>query len=210
VCFCFLVLTVVVSIKANAYGHGVGIVGRKLVTLGYTVLCVAHVKEAKELMQEAPKVESIIILTGPLVAEVDEIAANAGVMQPVVCTKEMIEALDAAGKVHGQKVSLHIKIDTGMHRFGCLPEELQGLVEVCQQCPHIILKGIMSHFACADSDAEVTARQVKALVLCFLISARNTIVVFYLLLFSKSFLGGFVSRSGRQSFCSSSGSAASV
>src|SRR2546425_6580289 len=39
------------AIKANAYGHGAEIVGRHLVRLGYTRLCVAHVAEAINLIE---------------------------------------------------------------------------------------------------------------------------------------------------------------
>ena len=35
------------AIKANAYGHGADIIGRALVQLGYTRLCVAHLAEAE-------------------------------------------------------------------------------------------------------------------------------------------------------------------
>ncbi len=39
------------AIKANAYGHGIDIVARHLVGLGYNTLCVAHVSEAISLMK---------------------------------------------------------------------------------------------------------------------------------------------------------------
>ena len=39
------------AIKANAYGHGIEIIARHLVELGYTTLCVAHVTEAMQLIE---------------------------------------------------------------------------------------------------------------------------------------------------------------
>ena len=39
------------AIKANAYGHGIGIVAQHLIEQGYRTLCVAHVTEAMELIE---------------------------------------------------------------------------------------------------------------------------------------------------------------
>jgi alanine racemase len=52
-------------LKANAYGHGADMIGRHLVHLGYTHLCVAHVAEAIELV-EAGVQATLIVLSATL------------------------------------------------------------------------------------------------------------------------------------------------
>jgi len=51
----------------------------------------------------------------------------------------------------------HVKLDTGMHRQGILPEDLPSVISVLQACPHASVVGICSHFADADTDASVHA-----------------------------------------------------
>jgi len=56
-------------------------------------------------------------------------------------------------------VPVHMKIDTGMGRFGCSPEDAPGLARFIEQSAGLRLAGTWTHFASADSDAAMTRRQ---------------------------------------------------
>ena len=103
------------ALKANAYGHGADMLGRHLVHLGYTHLCVAHVAEAIELV-EAGVQATMIVLSATLPAHSEYFVAYG--FEPVVCTLEMVESLARAAAKAGRRIAVHLKVDTGMGRIG--------------------------------------------------------------------------------------------
>ena len=56
-------------------------------------------------------------------------------------------------------VPVHLKIDTGMGRFGGPPEGALALARFIDQTPGLRLAGTWTHFASSDSDAAMTRRQ---------------------------------------------------
>lgn len=61
----------------------------------------------------------------------------------------------------GNRITIHLKIDTGMHRQGILPDELAQIDDILDMNPEIILEGICSHFADADgADPSITESQI--------------------------------------------------
>ena len=87
------------AIKANAYGHGVEIIARHLLKLGYDTLCVAHVSEAVELIEAG--IEATFVLLSASLPPDSEAIIRYG-CEPAICTIEMAEALateaERAGK----------------------------------------------------------------------------------------------------------------
>ncbi|MDQ2933177.1 MAG: alanine racemase, partial [bacterium] len=65
-------------------------------------------------------------------------------------------------QVSNRPVTIHIKIDTGMHRQGLLPEELDQVPHLLGINPSIIFQGICSHFSDADNpDPSFTESQIN-------------------------------------------------
>jgi alanine racemase len=146
------------AIKANAYGHGADLVGRHLVTLGYTTLCVAHVAEAIELL-EAGVGARFIVLSATLPVNSEYFVAYG--CEPVVCTLDMVEALARAAAKAGTRIAVHLKVDTGMGRIGIRPEAVTAFLERCSAFPEVVVKGLMSHFPLAhESDKSFSYRQI--------------------------------------------------
>jgi alanine racemase len=135
------------AIKANAYGHGIDIVARHLVGLGYNTLCVAHVSEAISLMEVG--IEARFLLMSATLPEHSEAIVSCG-CEPVVCTEEMAQALSNAAQKLGRQVRVHIMVDTGMGRIGIYPDNAQEFIEHCKAMPALQVRGLMSHFPCAD------------------------------------------------------------
>jgi alanine racemase len=147
------------AIKANAYGHGIEIVAHHLVGLGYNTLCVAHVTEAIALIEAG--IDASLVLLSATLPEHSEAIVEYG-CEPVVCTVEMIEALAHDAENLGQAVSVHIKVDTGMGRIGIRPEEVPALLEQCRAFPMLRVRGLMSHFPCADkADKTLSLQQIE-------------------------------------------------
>ena len=123
-------------VKANGYGHGAVDVSRAALEGGAAALCVASVEEALALRSAYP--DARIIVLGPSVAEDVERARSA-----------RLELVVGDGRVP-EGVPVHLKLDTGMGRWGLseLPAATRDVV------------GLMSHFASADTDPAFTRRQL--------------------------------------------------
>ena len=134
-------------IKADAYGHGAEIVARHLLQLGYNTFGVADVAEAVALIDAG--IDARFVIFSATLPEHSE-ALVAFDCEPAVCTPEMVEALALAADKLGKRVSIHIKVDTGMGRIGIYPDQVQAFIEHCHHYPAIHVRGIMSHFARAD------------------------------------------------------------
>ncbi len=123
-------------VKADGYGHGAVDVAGAALGEGVAALCVATVAEAIELRAAFP--EPRILVMGPT-AGGEVSAARAARLELAVVDGEIPEG-----------VPVHLKLDTGMGRWGLaeLPEPSGGVV------------GLMTHLATADSDVEFAREQV--------------------------------------------------
>lgn len=135
------------AIKANGYGHGMAIIARHLVSLGYDTFCVAHVSEAAALARAG--VQANMLLLSATLPEHSEAIVACG-CEPAVCTFEMIEALAQDAEKAGKRVTVHVMVDTGMGRMGIYPEQVPAFLERCYALPALRVRGLMSHFPCAD------------------------------------------------------------
>lgn len=134
-------------IKANAYGHGAELVARYVVAQGCDTLCVAEASEALAL-EEAGVRARYVVLTASL-PEQAEIFAAFG-FEPVVCTRDMAEALADVAVKAGREVAVHVAVDTGMGRMGIPPDEVGAFLERCRELRGLRVRGLMSHFPRAD------------------------------------------------------------
>mgnify|MGYP001820111532 CR=1 FL=1 len=147
------------AIKANAYGHGIGIVAQHLIEQGYRTLCVAHVTEAMELIEAG--IEANYILLSATLPEHSEAIVNSG-SEPVVCNDEMIVSLAGEAQKQGRRVAVHLMVDTGMGRIGLQPDQVPALLDRCGAFPRIKIRSLMSHFPCADETDKTLSREQTA------------------------------------------------
>ena len=135
------------AIKANAYGHGMEIIARHLTKLGYNTLCVAHITEAIALIESG--VDAKFVLLSATLPEHGEAIVTYG-CEPAVCTVEMVEALARDAEKLGRQVNVHLMVDTGMGRIGITSADVIPFLQRCRNYPSINVRGVMSHFLCAD------------------------------------------------------------
>lgn len=136
------------AVKANAYGHGMEIVARHLVSLGYDTLCLAHITEAIQLVEAGVRAR-LLLLSATLPEHSEAIVAYD--CEAAVCTVEMLEALAQDASKAGKQVNVHVKVDTGMGRTGISPDEVPSFLEHCRRFKSLQVRGLMSHFPCADA-----------------------------------------------------------
>lgn len=135
------------AIKANAYGHGMQAVAGHLVSLGYDTVCVAHVTEAAALRDAGIRAR-ILILSATLPEHSEAIVATG--CEPMVCSRAVVASLAHEAARRNRRVAVHVNVDTGMGRVGIRPDEVLPLLEECREYPSLHVRGLMSHFPCAD------------------------------------------------------------
>lgn len=134
-------------VKGNAYGHGAIVCGQAALAAGADVLAVARVREAL-LLRRAGIDGPILILGGPNPEFVDE-AIEAGIAL-TAGSRTALAHIAEAGKRVSRRAIVHLKLDTGLHRFGVRPEHAVEVARVAQQNPWVDLEGIYAHFSSAD------------------------------------------------------------
>jgi alanine racemase len=147
-------------VKGNGYGHGAVMVARCALASGAAMLGVATVGEAAEL--RAHQIHAPILVLGPIdPSEVERaVSLDAEVM---IGSHGALAELDAAAMGQGKIARAHVKIDTGMHRFGVTPRDALTLVDGIDELEHVDLVGICTHFAAADDPSHPATAQQSAI-----------------------------------------------
>ncbi len=135
-------------VKADAYGHGAAEVARACIEAGADFLAVVTLEEGAELRQAGLEVP-ILIFTDllpdklPLAAE-HRLAVTA-------------HSIPSARRISAHRgLVVHLKVNTGMNRWGVEPSEVGGARKILG--PQ--LAGVYTHLASADSDDGATKRQI--------------------------------------------------
>lgn len=146
-------------VKADAYGHGAEEVARATLEAGAAMLGVALVEEAIEL--RAAGIDDPVLLLSQAPPGAEAAAVEAG-LTATVYTEAGADALSAAATAAGRDVAVHLKVNTGMNRVGCQPEDAVALARRIASTPGLRLGGTWTHFAVADEpDLDYTAAQAK-------------------------------------------------
>lgn len=143
-------------VKANGYGHGAVAVARTALAGGAEWLAVATVEEAAEL--RAAGLQAPLLVMGPVVPGGEDEALALDVR---LCIYEAsaLERLARAADAAGTAARLHLKVDTGMARLGCSPDEALLLARRIVDHPSLELEGLWTHFADADDPSSPRTQQ---------------------------------------------------
>ncbi|MCM3603239.1 alanine racemase [Robertmurraya korlensis] len=134
-------------VKANAYGHGDVQVARAALEAGATYLAVAFLDEAIALRKKG--IIAPILVLGASRPEDIPVAVKNNITLTVFRYEWLQQAKGMLGE--GEKLSIHIKIDTGMGRIGVRSrEELTSIEELLESSGCFLFEGIYTHFATAD------------------------------------------------------------
>jgi len=140
-------VTIMAIVKADAYGHGAQVISARLEDLGIKSFGVANVNEAVTLREAGIKGE--IFLMGGFFKGEEEYILTYDLI-PIVYDLESLTKLSKEAQKRNKKIKIHLKVDTGMGRFGVLPDRVKEVVEEIKKHPWIELEGLVSHFSTAD------------------------------------------------------------
>ncbi len=146
--------TIIPVIKANGYGHGAIKIMKFLIEKGVDYFSVSTLEEALELRKVNHNVH--LLMMGPIQKKDLEVASKHDI--EITLYDEEITHYVLSSKL---PLICHVKMDTGMHRYGVMDETyICQVIEELQKKTNIKLKGIYTHFATADSDEVFYYRQV--------------------------------------------------
>lgn len=138
-------------VKADAYGHGAVPVSHQLQDLGADYLAVSNIEEALQLRSGDLKLPILILGYTPAIYAED--MADMSIRQEVH-SLEYAKQLNDRLSGTGQRLRIHIKLDTGMSRLGFFaydcPQTLDELKSVAE-LPNLYIEGVFTHFPVADS-----------------------------------------------------------
>ena len=149
---------VMVTLKANAYGHGLEAVARALAPRA-DAFGVALVEEGIALRQQG--VENLVLVMGGIWTRQIPLFLEHDLTFTVPSLARLRDIEDAAATTNGT-ARVHLKIDTGMERIGVHHYHAEELLEAAVRSAHVEVEGIYSHFASADADDLAGARQQLA------------------------------------------------
>ena len=143
-----------VMVKAFAYGSGNYEVSNVLAFHHVDYLTVAYADEGVDLRNRGIKLP-IMVMT-PETNTFDTIILNN--LEPDIysfrCLSQLEDAINQLDKPLDKPVGIHIKVDTGMHRLGFLPEDIDALIDRVKANPKLKIMSVFSHFATSDMPEE--------------------------------------------------------
>lgn len=148
-------------VKADAYGHGAVPCARAALDAGASGLCVATVAEGLELRSAG--IGAPVLVLGEQPPEQFP-AAVAARLALTASRTDVLVALSAAAQSAGVPATVHVEVDTGMHRVGAEPEEVAALAARIAADDWLDGEGCFTHFAVADEPGRdgTTAAQLAA------------------------------------------------
>jgi alanine racemase len=153
-----------VPIKADAYGHGAIAIARASIAAGASCVAVAVVQEGV-ILREAGISAPIVLFSQALPDEIPEIVKNG--LCPCVSDAEFAKMLDQAAVAARIRLSVHLKIDTGMGRMGCAPADAPALARQIAASSGLEYAGTATHFSVADFTAPDDIAYTKRQIACF-------------------------------------------
>lgn len=134
------------AVKANAYGHGAMLVAKTLQEQGVNAFCVASASEGVQLRRAGITGELLVLgYTHP--AQFDDLIAY-DLIQTVVDGNYAREL-----QRDGRKFTVHVGIDTGMHRIGERWENMEEILKIFRM-PCLNVTGIYSHLCVSDGQSQ--------------------------------------------------------
>lgn len=137
---------IIASVKANAYGHGIVPVARRLSDTGVEVLATGSFTDAIA-MRVAGIATPILMMGGALPSAMPELLRHE--LIPTVHCQELVDAVAGAAK---RRCPVYVKVDCGFGRLGVPLRDAHRFVLDLARRPHIEIAGLYTHLPFADAE----------------------------------------------------------
>lgn len=155
-------------LKADGYGLGAVRLAKRLTapksTRPVEMIAVYTPDEARELIDAAITTPILVLMPVAGFDRHDPLyhALSKGQIHLTVHDRDNLDAITKTAEHLGAILPVHLKIDTGMSRGGALPRQAGSLLAKIADHPRLRLAGVFTHFASADSSADLTREQAQS------------------------------------------------
>jgi alanine racemase len=145
-------------LKGNAYGLGLTEMAGLLRDEGISRFALTDIEDAILLRENGFQNEEILMLRSTTESDYIEALVNYNLVG-TIGSQDVALALNGIANKHKTVIEAHIKIDTGMGRFGFMPSEIDKIISVYKNLSGVALTGIYTHFYRAYDNEKITRRQ---------------------------------------------------
>ena len=142
-----------IVVKSNAYGHGLWPCAGKFIEAGADWLIVNSAVEAEALRRR--NIVAPIYICGPVFPDEAQLIADSRA-SVAISEVELVKALAQAGCQAGQRIGVHIKVETGTHRQGVSPTEAVALGRAIEGMEGVVIEGLTTHYADIEDTTDHT------------------------------------------------------
>lgn len=154
----FTAAQIIAVVKGNGYGLGLVPYARFLTAQGVALLAVSTVEEAAALRAAGITAELLMLSSTALPEEIAALLARDVIL--TVGSADAARAVSDAAAARGVTARVHVKLDTGMGRYGFLPQETAEAAALLQALPALRVEGVFTHLSDA-ANAKCTALQYR-------------------------------------------------
>jgi alanine racemase len=135
-------------VKADGYGHGAVTVAETVLRFGASCLGVATVPEGIQLRKAG--IRAPILILGAVISSEQVDALLSWNLEATVCSEQQAQLISQTLESMGQKLPIHLKIDTGMSRLGVSWDESLQFGRLVSSLRGLEIASVYSHLATAD------------------------------------------------------------
>lgn len=145
-------------VKGNGYGFGIKEFTHILKENGIKTFAVTEVTDIPVLKEILDDEDILVMRSTCIEAEARQIAENGCIA--TIGSTEACEVMNRVSAELGVKTKCHLKIDTGMARYGFMPSEISKAI-ACYSAENLEFTGVYTHFSSAFRNAELTKAQLE-------------------------------------------------
>lgn len=145
-------------VKGNGYGFGIKEFAAILKDNGIKTFAVTEVDDIAELRQVIGDCDILVMRSTGIEEEAKIIAENGCI--GTIGSLNAAEVMDKVSENLGVKTKCHLKIDTGMGRYGFMPSQVEDAIK-CYDFKNLEFTGAYTHFSSAFTNEQLTKAQLE-------------------------------------------------
>ena len=131
-------------LKGNGYGLGTGEMAKLCHEAGIRRFCVTEISEAMDIRMQFAQAEILMLRPTTDLGELQQML-DLDVIATISCSAEAAALNSLAGQ-RGTVAEVHVKVDTGMGRYGFMPHDTEKILSVYLHNDNLAVSGIYTHF----------------------------------------------------------------
>ena len=164
---------IIAVVKANGYGLGIVEYTKLLIDQGISFFAVATLEEALQLRKAGIKQDILMLSSTAIKEDVETLIQNKIIL--TIGSKEDVKIVTKVAKEQDKIVRAHLKIDTGIGRYGFVYSNREEMIETLKEMEKIKIEGTFSHFSSSFYDDNYTKKQFQRFIDCIEVLKMNQI-----------------------------------